>query len=795
VRLFFVIGHGASMLPLLSKVLDDESKEHQFEYFAINSDLFDLSPYIKEIEESDAILLYTHELSEGVEDALKRSKARIIAPLFSHYLHLSRGSLVLLSTIEKYFKIGGERNLKNLIHLILRELGLSVDVGPVENVPWDGIYHPRLGVFNDLESYLQAYKLNKPVVGILFYRNSWLYSDLQFINDLIDSIEREGISVIPVFTQGFRDVTTGAPSKEDSIRKFFMKGGKPVIDLLINTTFFFLLDHGEWEKREFASVEGVKLLKEINVPIVNLVLSYYQSVDEWLASPQGVDYLMQVFAVVMPEVDGAIEPIFIAGARVGSDGVKRYETYRPHAGYIARRVKKWIELRQKPPSERRIAIILINPACKGLEANVGATIGLDSPESIAKLLHKLKELGYNVGDESRLPKDGNELIKMIMDRRAISEFRWTSVEEIVKRGGAIAFVDEKTYLEWFNELPEDVKKKMVKEWGHPSDVLNGKINKQFIGMVYDHKFVIPGIKFGNIIIMPQPKPGCTGPACNGEVCKVLHDPTISPPHQWLALYRWITRIFKADVIIHFGTHGYLEFRPGKGVGLSPSCWPEISIDDVPHLYVYVVSNPMEGVIAKRRSYAEIIDHMYPPMAMAEVLEELELLLNQYAKAKQSGDFTRAEVAYKEMLEKARKNNVPIRGRSPEEVVEEVHRYLDMVRGTQINMGLHVFGYSPTDPSKLANYAVTVMAYDSHNLPSIIRTIAEYVGLDYDEMRADPLRVNELGMTNSETLEVIRKIAVKVVETLIRSPELKSNILEVLDEELRSAFGGEVRVKV
>jgi len=88
-----------------------------------------------------------------------------------------------------------------------------------------------------------------------------------------------------------------------------------------------------------------------------------------------------------------------------------------------------------------------------------------------------------------------------------------------------------------------------------------------------------------------------------------------------------------------------------------------------------------------------------------------------------------------------------------------------------------------------------MAYDSHNLPSIIRTIAEYVGLDYDEMRADPLRVNELGMTNSETLEVIRKIAVKVVETLIRSPELKSNILEVLDEELRSAFGGEVRVKV
>nr|WP_231487447.1 cobaltochelatase subunit CobN [Archaeoglobus fulgidus] len=85
----------------------------------------------------------------------------------------------------------------------------------------------------------------------------------------------------------------------------------------------------------------------------------------------------------------------------------------------------------------------------------------------------------------------------------------------------------------------------------------------------------------------------------------------------------ILSIFKADVIIHFGTHGYLEFRPGKGVGLSPSCWPEISVDDVPHLYVYNVSNPMEGVIAKRRSYATIVDHLYPPMSMANVLQILK----------------------------------------------------------------------------------------------------------------------------------------------------------------------------
>lgn len=792
-KLSFIIGYGASMLPLLSKVLKEESKEHGFDYLVINSDLSE--EYAKEIMESDAIVLYAYELPESAENALKESKARVIAPISDYYLHLSRGSPMLLSSVEKYFKIGGERNFRNLIHLLLRELGLPVNVEPVEDVPWNGIYHPKLGTFGDLKSYLQAYKLRRPAVGILFYRTYWLYNNIQFVDDLINSMEEEGISVIPVFTYGSRDDAIGSPSKEDSIRAFFMKDGEPIIDVLVNTTTFFLLDHGEWEKRKYAEVGGVELLKKMNVPAINLVLSYYKSVDEWLADPQGIDYLSQVYSIAMPEVDGAVEPIFIGGARINDSGVKIYETYKPHAKYIAKRVKKWIELRQKPPKERKIAIVLINPPCKGLEANVAVGMGLDVPESITKLLHRLSELGYDVGDVSKLPKNGKELIRMIMERKAISEFRWTSVEDIVRCGGAAAFVDEETYLEWFNELPDDVKAKMVRDWGHPSDVLNGRVSKVFVGMVHNHKFVVPGIRFGNVFITPQPKFGCAGSACDGKVCRILHDPTIAPPHQWLAVYRWITRIFKADLIMHFGTHGYLEFRPGKGAGLSPSCWPEISVDDVPHLYVYIVSNPMEGVIAKRRSYAEIIDHMYPPMAMADVLEDLELLLNQYLKAKQSGDFTRAEITYKEILEKARKNNIPIRGDSPEKVAEEVHRYLDMVRGTQINMGLHIFGCSPADPSKLANYAVTVMAYDSHNFPSIIRTIAEYIGLNYDEMKANPSEVNELGLTNSETTEMIRKVAVKVVESLIKNPELKDNLLDVVNGELKLVFGGEVYAEV
>jgi len=786
-RISFIIGYGAGMMSLLKKVLEEESREHGFNYLATVSNISER--YVDIIADSDAIIIYTSELSSIVEDAIKRSKAKIVVSLSDSYVHLNRCSPQLYIDIAKYFKIGGERNLRNLIHLILKELGYHVNVEPIEDIPWHGVYHPKLGVFRSIKDYLQRYGWRKPLVGILFYRTYWLYGNAKYVDDLVEAFESEGLGVVPVFSYGFRDEVTGSPSKEDTIRKFFLIDGKPVIDALVNLTSFFILDHGAWwrEKRSFAEVEGVELLKRLNVPVISLIMDFHRGVDEWLNDPQGVSYMTQVYYVIMPEVDGAIEPIFIAGAKTNELGVRVYETFKPHAKYIARRVKKWMELRQKSPKDRKIAIVLINPPCKGLEANVAVGMGLDVPESIARLLHKLHELGYDVGDPSKLPRDGKELIKMIMDRRAISEFRWTPVEEIVRRGGTLDFVDEKMYLEWFNELPEDVRDKMVKDWGHPSDVLNGRVNKVLVGMVDNHKFVIPGIRFGNVVILPQPKFGCAGPACDGKVCRVLHDPTVTPPHQWLAVYRWITRVFKADLIIHFGTHGYLEFRPGKGVGLSPSCWPEISLDDVPHLYVYIVSNPMEGVIAKRRSYAEIVDHMYPPMATADILEDLEALVNQYWKAKQSGDFVRAEVVFREILKKVKENHINVREGNPDKVVEEVHRYLDMVRGTQINMGLHIFGHPPDDPSKLANYAVTVMMYDSHNFPSIVRVMAEFMGLDYDRMRSNPSEVNELGLTNSETLELIRRAAVRALERILRDPKLRANIVDVVAQELEFAF--------
>ena len=719
-----------------------------------------------------AIVLYTHELPQQVENAIKENTGALVVSISESFSHLNRCSVDVLRDVALYFKYGGPKNLANLVEYVAHAVGLlDREVEPPEPTPWHGVWHPKLGLFTDVKSYLEKYyAANKPLVGILFYRTMWLYNTLEPIKALVEALESEGLGVVPVFTTGYRNELTGEPSAEDTIRKFFIVDGRPLIELLIDMLSFFLLDHGrsrEWSKR-FDVVSGVELLKYLNVPVIKPVRDFYKDVEAWARDEQGVSYLAQVYEVIMPEVDGVAEPIFFVGSKDMGD-YRVPQPFYEHAKYIARRVRRWVELRRKRPSERRIAIVLNNPPCKMVEATIGVGLGLDVPESVVRLLHRLKELGYYLGEEP-LPKSGQELIKLFLERRATSEFRWTSVEDIVSRGGYLDMVDIDTYMKWFEELPEDVRKRMIEVWGDPRDVVSGKVSKLFAGAVYNGKFVVPGLRFGNIVIVPQPKFGCAGPVCDGRACKILHDPTVPPPHQWLAVYRWITRVFRADVVIHFGTHGYLEFRPGKGVGLSPSCWPEISIDDVPFLYVYVVSNPMEGVIAKRRGYAVLVDHVYPPMMEAiDGLAELDELLEQYSRAKRLGEEGRAKAIYGQILDLVKKLGLPVNvDEEPDKVVSELHRFLDLVRGSQVEQGLHIFGNTPRDPKKLAEHVVAIMKFDTHAWRSILRAVAVYMGLDYDEIRSRPDGFCEkLGMSNRKVMELLYRVAIDVVEKLLR----------------------------
>jgi cobaltochelatase CobN len=155
-------------------------------------------------------------------------------------------------------------------------------------------------------------------------------------------------------------------------------------------------------------------------------------------------------------------------------------------------------------------------------------------------------------------------------------------------------------------------------------------------MVYNGKIVVTGVNYGNAVVCVQPKRGCAGAKCDGEVCKIPLDPDVPPPHQYIATYKWLSKEYGVDAIIHVGTHGNQEFLPGKSSGMSSGCFPDIGIDSMPHLYIYNADNPPEGTVAKRRSNAVLVDHMQAVIAKGELygdLEQIERLLDEYERYK------------------------------------------------------------------------------------------------------------------------------------------------------------------
>ena len=188
-------------------------------------------------------------------------------------------------------------------------------------------------------------------------------------------------------------------------------------------------------------------------------------------------------------------------------------------------------------------------------------------------------------------------------------------------------------MQWFDRLSPHVRDRVSEAWGQPPGEEKDGIPP---AMLYQGKIVVTGVRYGNALVCAQPKRGCAGARCDGQVCKILHDPEVPPTHQYLATYRYIEHDFGADVIVHVGTHGNLEFLPGKSVGLSGDCYPDIGIGDMPHLYIYNSDNPPEGTIAKRRSYAVLVDHMQTVMTDSDLygeLKELEDKISEYNRAK------------------------------------------------------------------------------------------------------------------------------------------------------------------
>ncbi|KSW12582.1 magnesium chelatase [Pyrodictium occultum] len=596
--------------------------------------------------------------------------------------------------LVKYWANGGYENYKNMFLLLARRAGARVEVRePIEFQEY-GLYHPVHG-FN----YNPIIDPSKPTVGILFYGGMHFGQCAKTLEELVKRLEEMNINVIPAYTDGILALKP--------VEKFFT-GVDAIISLL-----WFRLNGGPYGGDPRPTVE---LLKRLKAKLFTPVMMYNQKIEDWRKSERGLNALTTVTAVTLPEMDGGVEPIPLGGVK--GDEVVPIDD---RVDKVARRVARWLELRRKPNHEKRIAIIIYNypPG----EENLGNAAYLDTFKSVERILEELRREGYQVPEVK-------DLKKMFIEKKLFNPTIYPPEKIDCPR------MSVKEYLKYFNELPEDVRREVVRYWGEPP----GEI------MVDDKGILIPGVVLGNVFIGVQPsRPPL---AREEDVYHAIHDPTRPPHHQYLAFYFWLQRVFKADAVIHVGTHGTAEFMKGKEVGLSSRCFPDILIGDMPSLYIYHVVNTSEATLAKRRLYATLISYNSPPYTTADLYEDyarLEGYLDEYREALSSGDRARAEIAKRKALELARKLHL---GEDLEEVEAKLYEYKRSI----IPKGLHVLGQKYS-LEELEDFIVLLARYDRGEIKSLNRLICEDKGWSYEEVLKDPRRLREV---DREARQIVQK---------------------------------------
>jgi len=761
----------------------EQSKQTELTLFAnkeIENDAERIDAFFDAATKADILLLYWttdgfweeisarfHEIGPG---------KIVITTSFdpTNWGRLSTVDLSVCASAYGYIAEGGVENYRRLLDFLAHQKDPAVTVDAPVPLPWQGIYHPPTPeVYDSVAAYREVHPAaHAATVGLFFSRHTFTNTDGSLEKALMDALTAQGLDVLPVFSHGTADPESGSLGPIATGRRFFVDGdGSPRIAALINLHYFFLGREAQSDISETGvAAQTVEFFKSLNIPVFKPVVSYSKSITEWEEDPQGL-VAEVTFGIAMPEFEGHIEPIIVACShkltdeRTGTSYELR-EVIAERAEHIAERVARYVRLTTKPVAERKAVFVFHKNECAGLEASIGGAAGLDSGESVVRIMRRMQDAGYRIDD---LPESGEALMQTIMARKAIAEFRWTTVDEIVSKGGHLALLDNEIYLDWYQALPAKTRADLVTAWGEPPGT---ELNGVPPAMILDGKIVITGLHFGNVNVIMQPKRGCAGARCDGQVCKILHDPDIPPPHQYLATYRYMDRVFGADVIIHVGTHGNLEWMPGKGAGLSNACWPDIAIGTIPHLYMYNADNPAEGVVAKRRSYATLIDHLQAVMSTADTyadLQDLEELLEEHHRAAQL-DPARAhqlEHLIREAMERSHLNE-EVAAKNLTTFADEVvacHEILSRIKNSQTRIGMHVFGDIPQSEDR-AETINTILRFDSNNALNSRRLIFDLWGEDIAHALESPGDRGQCGQTYGDLLFAADRQAVALIGHLL-----------------------------
>jgi cobaltochelatase CobN len=463
----------------------------------------------------------------------------------------------------------------------------------------------------------------------------------------------------------------------------------------------------------------------VDCPVLQIVFSGGDE-ESWREGTRGLGPRDLAMNVALPEIDGRILSRAVSfKAPLGRDPQTEADLvgYRPVAdrvAFVADLARNWARLREKPPAERRVAIILANYPNR--DGRIGNGVGLDTPQSAVVLLRALREAGYHIGD---MPEDGASLMERLLSGPTNARPRGSAEE-------TLSFAE---YSAFFGSLPVSVQHRVEACWGAAE-------RDPFFrpGRIDCGRFAIPGFWSGNIAVLIQPARGY-----NLDPKSTYHDPALVPPHSYFAAYAWLAECFRADAVIDLGKHGTLEWLPGKALALSSECFPEAVFGPLPHLYPFIVNDPGEGSQAKRRSQAVIVDHLTPPLTRAGSYgpqAELERLIDEYYDAVR-GDPRRITPLAAEILERARAAGIDrdcgiAAAEDPTRALQKLDGFLCELKELQIRDGLHVFGQSPE--GELLDGLLIAFARARRGLGADNESLLRALGVDLD-LGADPLMLD------------------------------------------------------
>lgn len=639
----------------------------------------------------------------------------------------------------QYWLGGSTDNIENFLLMITDKYVSAVPevttkVADPVVYPDVGIWHPVAPrMFEDLQEYQDWYEAKhapranltaqSPTIGLVLARTHMITGDDCHYISLISELEANGSKVLPVFSSG---LDYSLPIE----KYFFFKGTDNAnIDVMISLTGFALV--GGPARQDHP--KAIAALKRLDRPYLCSLPLVFQTTEEWKESDLGLHPVQVALQVSLPELDGALEPVIFAGR----DGVTgRSIPLQDRIDVIAKRALKWASLRRKAVAEKRLAITIFSfPPDKG---NIGTAAYLDVFGSAHKVMESLKEQGYTVDD---LPETPEALLEEILHDK---EARVGSPELNVAYRMP---VDEYTKI-------CEYEKNLHENWGPPPGHLNTD----------GQNMLVYGKSFGNIFIGVQPSFGY-----EGDPMRLLFSKSASPHHGFAAYYSFVEKVWKADAVLHFGTHGSLEFMPGKQVGMSGSCYPDKLISSIPNIYYYAANNPSEATIAKRRSYAGTISYLTPPAENAGLykgLKELSELVASYQGQKETG---RAGSIVNSIIGLARQVNMDKDVSLPEDDAKDmtsdrrdrlvglIYKKLIEIESRLLPSGLHTIGKPPTSQEAIATL-VSIASLDRVDnkgvttTKSLPRVIAESIGRDIDEIynNADVGILEEVDMLQKVT---------------------------------------------